>query len=101
MGRWLKANGEAVYGTKPGPLQGLPWCRSTARPGKLYLHVFDWPAGGEVRIPRLEHGMPRAYLLADAAQTALPVSEEGDSLVVRGPAQAPDGVDTVIVLAGA
>ncbi|MGI8916134.1 MAG: alpha-L-fucosidase, partial [Chloroflexota bacterium] len=51
MGEWLAVNGESVYGTQPGPLQGLDWCRTTAKPGKVYLHVFQWPAGGTLTLP--------------------------------------------------
>jgi len=97
MGAWLQVNGEAVYGTRPGPLQGLDWCRSTAKPGKLYLHVFDWPAGGTLRL-QVPQAVTGAYLLADAAQAPLAVSREGDDVLIAGPAQAPDPIDTVVVL---
>ena len=46
VGAWLETNGKAVYGTTAGPLQGLDWCRTTAEPGRVYLHVFDWPQNG-------------------------------------------------------
>jgi alpha-L-fucosidase len=97
MGKWLDVNGEAVYGTVPGPIQGVEWCRSTAKNGKVYLHVFDWPEDGrvEISIPDTVSG---AYLLADSAQGALSVAQEKDQVVVSGPAEAPDAVDTVIVL---
>lgn len=42
MGHWLKANGEAIYGTKASPFaRPLPWGRVTQKGNKLYLHVFD------------------------------------------------------------
>ena len=98
VGDWLKVNGEAVYGTRPGPIQGLSWCRSTAKPGVLYLHILDWPAGGEIRLAGIGERVTSAYLLSDASRTALPVAGEGDSVVVNGPAEAPDAIDTVVVL---
>ena len=98
VGEWLKINGEAVYGTSPGPLQGLDWCRSTVKPGRHYLHVFDWPEGGEIRVPRFEGRLTKAYLLADPSRVALPVAREGDGAIIRGPHQAPDPIDTVVVL---
>ena len=97
MGDWLKVNGEAVHGTVPGPIQGVGWCRSTARPGKVYLHVFDWPDGGQIRLPGLGQ-VSGAYLLSDASQAPLPIERKGDDLIIAGPAQAPDAVDTVLVL---
>jgi alpha-L-fucosidase len=97
VGRWLEANGEAVYGTRPGPLHGLGWGRTTARDGKTYLHVFDWPAGGELRLAGLGASVGRASLLSAPGQ-ALPLERTGDDLVVRGPASAPDAADTVVVL---
>ena len=44
-------NGEAIYGTTYGPLQQLPFARTTAKNGTTYLHVFDWPAQGPITVP--------------------------------------------------
>ena len=66
MGKWLQANGEAIYGTRPGPIQGVDWLRTTIKPGRLYLHVFEWPAGGVLAIPGIEGR--QAYLLGDPQQ---------------------------------
>jgi alpha-L-fucosidase len=96
VGKWLDVNGEAVYGTVAGPLQGLGWGRTTAKAGKVYLHVFDWPKGGAVQISGL--AASGAYLLADPSRAALSLAGAGQALTIRGPAQAPDGIDTVIVL---
>jgi alpha-L-fucosidase len=107
MGRWLAQNGESVYRTKAGPLQGLPWGRTTAQrndPRILYLHVFEWPQGGTLRVPAsaaspaapAQVSLPRAWLLAD--RSPLPVSREGDAWIVKGPPTAPDPIDTVVVL---
>jgi alpha-L-fucosidase len=97
MGQWLEVNGEAVHGTKPGPIQGLDWCRSTVKPGKLYLHVFDWPSGGAIKVP-FAGQVSGAYLLSDSDQTALSVAQGDGAVTVQGPASAPDDTDTVVVL---
>jgi alpha-L-fucosidase len=97
MGEWLDRNGEAVYGTMPGPIQGLSWCRTTAKPGVVYLHVFDWPEGGQIVVSGLGQ-VSSAYMLSDAARAPLPVERQGDDLVIAGPAEAPDAIDTVLVL---
>ena len=97
VGRWLKANGEAVYGTQPGPVQGLGWCRSTVRPGKLYLHVFDWPPAGRMQLSGVPETVSRAYLLADPGQP-LPVTAADGRISVKGPEMPLDPADTVVVL---
>ncbi len=98
MGEWLKVNGESVYGTQPGPVRGLGWCRSTSKPAKIYLHVFDWPADGKLLLPSLGVEVNGAALLADVDQGALPVKTTCDGVMIQGPAEAPDAMDTVVVL---
>jgi alpha-L-fucosidase len=97
MGDWLSVNGEAIYGTQAGPLQGLEWCRTTARPGKVYLHVFDWPGGGILRVEGLPNPVRKSYLLADPP-APLRFTQVGTALEIHAPAQPPDTVNTVVVL---
>jgi alpha-L-fucosidase len=98
MGRWLEVNGESVYGTGAGPLQGLGWARTTAKPGTVYLHVFEWPASGTLRVPALPRQVTSARLLANPAAGPLTVTEGADGLTIQGPASAPDAADSVAVL---
>lgn len=98
MGEWLRHSGEAIYGARPGPVQELGWCRTTARPGKVYLHVFDWPQGGELALPVGGDAPTKAYLLADGARSPLPIARRDGRTIVLGPAAAPDAAATVIVL---
>jgi alpha-L-fucosidase len=97
MGRWMKVNGESIYGTTAGPLEALPWGVCTAKPGRLYLHVFNWPADKRLAVPGLT-AVSKAYLLADAGRKALIVKQEAKSAVVGVPENAPDPHDSVIVL---
>jgi len=97
LGNWLRVNGEAIYGTRPGPFQGLEGCRSTAKGNKIYLHVFDWPADGQITVPSLVR-IDSAYLLADPAHQPLSVHAAPDKTVLVGPVQPPDPVDSVLVL---
>ena len=48
----MKVNGESIYGTTASPFPKAPaWGRVTQKPGKLYLHVFDWPKDGKLVVP--------------------------------------------------
>ncbi|MBE0696544.1 MAG: alpha-L-fucosidase, partial [Anaerolineaceae bacterium] len=97
IGDWLSINGESIYGTKAGPVQGLEWCRTTSRQGMVYLHVFDWPQDGVIRLGDLPGRVSKAYLLQDK-QALLQVNQPGEEVVISGPSLPPDAVDSVIVL---
>src|SRR5438552_1957269 len=87
VGRWLKMNGEAVYGAGPTPFgdelgepsaKGLKdvrggalvypqteW-RVTTKPGKLYFTFFNEPRA-PFPLPAMKNAVKRAYQLADGA----------------------------------
>ncbi|MDF1513488.1 MAG: alpha-L-fucosidase [Anaerolineae bacterium] len=98
MGEWFASNGEAIYGTQPGPWQGLDWCRSTQKPGLIYVHVFDWPQDGILRLPAMDMAVNRVYLMEDAECRSLPVKASTDELTIQGPVEAPGEMVTVVVL---
>jgi len=97
MGRWMKVNGESIYGTTASPFKKLAWGRCTQKEGKLYLHVFDWPVG-ELVVPGLRNTVKKAYLLADQTKTPLTVTRSEDGISVAVPRQAPDEIASVVVL---
>jgi len=91
MGRWLRVNGESIYGagrtafgeefgafskTKADD-RGKPlfevhneW-RCTTKPGRLYIHIFQWPASGEFVLPPIKEKVVKACLLADPNRAPL------------------------------
>jgi alpha-L-fucosidase len=98
VGTWMKANGASVYGTTASPFAKLAWGRCTQKPGKLYLHVFDWPKDGRLVVP-LTSKVNKAYVLARQGDVLTTVVESPESgVVVRVPSEAPDARDTVVVL---
>ncbi len=99
IGEWMKINSESIYGTTASPLGEVPWGRCTAKTGKLYLHVFDWPANGKLEVSDLKNKVKKAYLLADKKRTKLPVTlTSGEKIVITVPSRATDPVNTVVVL---
>jgi alpha-L-fucosidase len=95
----MKVNSESIYGTTASPLGSFPWGRCTAKPGKLYLHVFDWPKDGWLEVPGPRNKISKVYLLADKECRSLVVNRlDENRLVVSVPEKAPDAINTVVVL---
>lgn len=98
VGRWLKVNGESIYGAKAGPFNETEWGRCTAKLGKLYLHVLAWPDDGQLQVPDFGNKIKEAYLLADPKKGGLEVKSKGENALIKLPSQASDPVDTVVVV---
>lgn len=116
VGRWLKVNGEAIYGAAPSPFgaefgafsatrkdpRGQPvfeaektW-RATTKPGKLFIHLFTWPK--ELALAEVKEKVTKAYLLADPKRKSLKFSQAGGKLLVSLPETAPGEFATVVCL---
>ena len=50
MGKWLRANGETIYGTQGSPFGPQKWGTATTKGSRLYLHVMS-PDTTEVFVP--------------------------------------------------
>ena len=115
VGRWLKINGDAIYGAGPTPFgeelgtevpgvkdkRGNPtytlktdW-RCTTKPGKLYITFFKWPSGS-FDLDKVSGKVKKAYLLANHA--SVKVQQKGDHVSVALPAAAPGKIASVMVL---
>jgi alpha-L-fucosidase len=94
VGRWMRVNDEAIYGTTASPFAKLPWGRCTQKPGVLYLHVFDWPKDGRLYLPGLKSPIASADLLAGGE--ALRVDSKEGVNWIHLPSVPPDPVASVI-----
>ena len=116
VGRWLKLNGEAVYGAGPTPwgdelgessakgakdLRGNPlflgrneW-RVTTKPGKLYFTLFQEPRV-PFELPSMTNAVKRAYLLADGAPVQ--TTTEGSRTLLHIVRPILDPMATVVVV---
>ncbi len=98
VGTWMRTNGDAIYGTTASPFTTqLSFGRATSKGQRVYLHVFDWPAGGKLQVPSWGKAIKRTYLMTNP-RAALKFSQSENGLSIDVPAAAPDPIATVIVL---
>ena len=100
IGDWLKVNGESIYGAVRNPLPNRPeWGDiSASKDGKtLYLHVLRWPESGTITLNDLPTKATSAIYLATGKKADL--SQQGDMLQVKLPAQSLSEYDTVVKVA--
>jgi alpha-L-fucosidase len=120
VGRWLKTNGEAVYGTGPSPwgeefgepsakgakdLRGQPlflsrneW-RATTRPGKVYFTFFQEPRV-PFELPPMKNAVNRAYQLADRTPVKTTTENGRTSLHIVRPILDPTATVVVVEIEG-
>jgi alpha-L-fucosidase len=116
VGRWLRVNGEAVYGAGPTPfgeelgersargtkdVRGEPlvypqtqW-RVTTKPGKLYIAFFEEPRAPFV-LPAMKNVVTRAYRLADRQPVEMKQDNGRTVLTIERPIL--DPMATVVVV---
>jgi len=96
MGEWMKANGESIYGTSVSPYGRPPWGRYTAKRGKLYAHVFDWPKDGRLALTGIAERPLAAVLLADG--TPLTIERADSGFAIQLPRVPPSTIASVVEL---
>lgn len=114
MGNWLKVNGEAIYGSGgtawgsefgsydhvDGKRKFVPapanW-RCTTKPGKVFVHILNWPQDRKLVLPALKGTIRKARLLADPT-APVNTHQSKDQIIVTLPTNAPDPVASVLCL---
>ena len=98
VGKWMNINGESIYRTAASPFPNqLGFGRATSKPGRVYLHVFNWPADSRLRVPAWGKDVTKAYFLA-TPRKSLKFDETAEGVTVQLPPQAVDPIATVVVL---
>jgi alpha-L-fucosidase len=120
VGRWLKVNGEAVYGAGPTPfgeelgepsargtkdVRGNPlflprqeW-RVTTKPGRLYFTFFREPRV-PFELPAMKNAVKRAYRLADGAAVEVRTVDGRPALAIERPVIDPMATVVVVEIEG-
>jgi alpha-L-fucosidase len=73
VGKWMKVNGVAIYGTNPNPLgKALSWGNITHKGNRLYLGIFGTvPDQRAISFGGLQNKVTRVYFLADGKKSPL------------------------------
>jgi alpha-L-fucosidase len=94
IGKWMDRNGDSIYGTTYGPIQGVPAVRTTAKGQDVFVHLFDWPGTTldltSVTLPKLRSvsflatGQPLDFRQESGLKITLPSqSPDPDATVIR------------------
>jgi alpha-L-fucosidase len=98
VGKWIKANGEAIYGTQPQPFQKLSFGYATVKQNRLYLFVQSWPQDGRLVIPGFNSKITSAYFLADKERKPLQFESAGTERVIHASSSVRTPPATVVVV---
>ncbi len=93
MGQWTSRNGEAIHGTRRGPIPPRNWGVTTEKGSKIYVHVLDW-SDDLLAVPSLPK-VKSASVLGTGARVDVKAVDGGTLL--RLPSQR-DPIDTIVVL---
>jgi alpha-L-fucosidase len=97
IGAWLHSNGESILDTTAAPFDRMPFFgRATSKGNVLYLHLYEWPASGKLRLPGLENQITSAQLLAGKGK--LRWAREGTDTILSLPAHHSTSAATVLKL---
>ena len=94
VGKWMKTYGDSIYGTTYGPLQNLAFGKTTAKGKMVDVHVFSWPAEGQLEVPGFPSRVAQVTVLGDKRK--LRWRQNDTKLEILVPTPAPDDNDTVL-----
>ncbi len=95
IGAWLTRNGDSIYGTTYGPVQGVEGLRTTAGAKCIYVHLFDWTPP-RCTLTGIDARVLSARLLANGMPLTFRQTE--GKLEIEIPQAAPDPDVSVIAL---
>ena len=97
FGDWMKTYSTSIYGTTRSPYTTEPkWGYYTKKTGKLYAHVFTWPASGLLKVPSLTNTINKIYLMNDTT-TSLNFTDSIGYIRISVPVIAPNSSNSVVV----
>lgn len=104
MGKWLEANGDAIYGAEAFNLNndlhdwGKITCKTNSDKFYLYLHVYNWPLNKKLGLSGILSTPEKVYILADKQKSQLAYSHTGAFTEIHLPNNQPNNYISVLAL---
>jgi alpha-L-fucosidase len=96
IGRWLETHGDAIYGTRKGPVRPQDWGATTTKGNLVYVHVLDY-RGRPLEISGIDPERIRsATYFDDGSRAEVKRGKEGITLTIDKDKLKP--IDTIVVL---
>jgi alpha-L-fucosidase len=95
VGEWLRENGDAIYGTRGGPVPPRDWGVTTWKGNRVFVHVLEWP-DRVLALPKLPKAVRAVSYLKDGSR--LTFDAKGEALLLNLGDRPRDAYDTVVVL---
>ena len=95
IGRWLRANGESIYGTRGGPWLPGAYGVSTHNGKFVYIHVLELAADSKLVLPALPVRIDRVSVLNGPD---LHFEQSEKDLTIEMPSGPRDAIDTILKL---
>ena len=92
IGKWLKVNGEAIYGSTYGPFQNLAFGKSTSVGRRVYIFVYNWRKILEFQCT------PKISAASLITGEPIRFAQSNGKLNLFLPEKSPDGIASVIML---
>ena len=93
LGKWLKENAEAVYGTRGGPLEPVDKVYGTTYNGDhIYLHIQDRNAFAGSVLPLTGYRV----LTAECSGTPVEFTQNDEGVIITLPQSLPEAADTIV-----
>ncbi|MFT4566337.1 MAG: alpha-L-fucosidase [Cyclobacteriaceae bacterium] len=96
MGKWLKKNGESIYGTRGGPVPNGEWGGMTFKDNKIFVHILKWPEDGS---PLMLPAIDKKIISSKGLNVKNPtVKQTAEGVQIELSLKKRDEIDSIILL---